>query len=387
MHATPEIVEAVLADRPEPPDPSPQPTQEPRNDVPGPVAAPEPVQGDTAPVGQSLELVDDLPLIPGADEFRSLAMQAKMLAGSALVPQALRDRPADVLLVLLTGRDLGISPTAALRKCYVVDGQVTVAPALKIALVRAKGLGAVRPAPGNDATQATAIAYGPDGVEWGRATFTIEDAERITSKGKRLTDGANWKNYPHRMLWWRVATQVVDDYFPEVAFGLYTPEELGAITGEDGEVLDVDGVEVVPGFEPQIPPGQSTIDADALAHVKGLANGLPAAARVALKDLLVRAHLPRTFDTSMTKSQYGKVCSLIRGVERDVARGVYPPDEPADTPADPQGVEESGDGDDIEDAVVVDDNGDPIDQDDAAPLGRLEQDPEGWEDYDTSPFE
>jgi hypothetical protein len=49
-------------------------------------------------------------------------------------------------------------------------------------------------------------------------------------------------------------------------------------------------------------------------------------------------------------------------------------------------VEEPGDGDGIEDAVIVDDDDEPIDPD-AAALGRLEQDPEGWEDYDTSPFE
>lgn len=271
----------------------------------------------------------DLPLIPGRDEFLSLAVQARTLAGSRLVPEALQNRPEDVLLVLLTGRDLGISPTAALRKCYVVDGKVTIAPALKLALVRAKGLGSIRPAPGNDASEATAVAYDPADRELGRVTVTVADMAKVKDRGKAMTDKSNWRNYPARMLWWRAAGWAVDDFFPEVAFGLYSPDELGAFTDEQGAPIDVREVETPDGFDPEERRRAARAAREAAAPTvagaeqveawRARANALDGAARVELKRLLVANGC--TVDGSAKLEQVearhaGRVGAILSGLER-----------------------------------------------------------------------
>lgn len=251
---------------------------------------------DTDPVSVAVSVVEDsvdqlapvlnLPVIAPDNEFRALAMQAKMLSGSSLVPKDLRGKPHDVLLVLMTGRDLGIAPTAALRKCYVVDGQVTIAPALKLALVKIKGMGCVRPAPDNDRTHATAIAYDAKGQEIARQTVTWDDVKDVTidyAGKKRMVDKDNWRNYPARMLWWRSAGWLVDDIWPEVAFGLYTPDEIGAMTDEEGRVVDVREVVVVDGYEKHKPAEAEKI-ADAVAEaLTARASALPDGAKDELK--------------------------------------------------------------------------------------------------------
>ncbi len=179
-----------------------------------------------------------------ADEFKALAAQALVLSRASAVPGALRGKPHDVLLVLMSARDLGLAPTVAMRKMYVVDGQVTIAPALKMALVRMKGLGRVWFDPANNAEEATCYGQrvGEDHVH--AVTFTMEDAKRAGLEKKN-----NWKAYPGRMLQWRAVGYLVDDVFPEVSFGMYSPDELGAYTDDDGHVIDVDAIDVPEGYE------------------------------------------------------------------------------------------------------------------------------------------
>lgn len=284
-------------------------------------------------VEEEVTLEAALPMIPGADEFRSMAMQAKIFATSGLVPDALRNKPADTLLVLMTGRDLGIAPTAALRKCYVVDGQVTIAPALKLALVKIKGLGSIRPAPGNNDQSATAVAFDLAGNEIARYTVTWEEMARVEyAKGKLLVDKQNWRNYPARMLWWRAAGYLVDDVFPEVAFGIYTPDEVGALTDEDGHAIDVMEVPVPEGYERGGRAAPVTFVSEAEAEeMKLRANGLPGEARKVLKGMLTERGVAG-FPYQLATSKQALVLGIIVALEKRAATGEWGPwsEDPAD---------------------------------------------------------
>lgn len=326
--------------------------------------------------------VIDLPVIAPEHEFRALAMQAKMLSDSSLVPSALRGKPHDVLLVLMTGRDLGIAPTAALRKCYVVDGQVTIAPMLKSALVKMKGAGCVRPAQDNDAEHATAIAYDPAGKEIARYTVTWDDVKDITinSSGKKLVAKDNWKNYPARMLWHRASGYIIDDIWPEISFGLYSPDEIGAITDEEGHVIDVAEVQVVDGFEKGNRRGKSN-DAppqlmdDATAEaLRVRASLLPADAKPLLKDQLVEREIRGSFFSNL-QSSAKVVDALITSFEKRAAGGEWGEWSP---PA-PDGVDADGVivAEIVPEAEPTRDAGQPTAEDvdgtwDAARLGMLD---------------
>lgn len=209
---------------------------------------------------------DQLAIVPPDQEMRALVQLAVTLSAAELVPRALRDKPNDVLLVLLTARDLGIKLTTALRLCYPIEGQVTVAPKLKLAIVRERGVAKVWPDEHNDSESATWYARRADDPEVTfSSTITWAEAQLVTGKGRLLdqrcggpldhVDGCkckdNWRNYPARMLSWRALGYLLDDACGEVAAGLYSPDELGAITDEDGAVvLDVaEAVGPLPGTD------------------------------------------------------------------------------------------------------------------------------------------
>lgn len=225
-------------------------------------AEPEPghqPDDDRAPAGELVPLADagvleERPLIPGHDELTVLAQLAVTFAQAGLVPKPLQQKPADVMLVLMTGRGLGIDPMVALRECHPIDGRVTVSPKLKLAIVRQRGLGRVWPDVDNDSEHARWFAERADdpGTVYA-GSFTMDDAKRAG-----LTNKDNWKKYPAQMLQWRALGYLIDQAFGEVGTGLYSADELGAVTDDEGHaVIDVTEVAPLPGIEPKEKPPAS----------------------------------------------------------------------------------------------------------------------------------
>lgn len=233
--------------------------------VPPPVESSELVHRDGA-VGSVLP---DLDVIPAQHEMRSIAQLANTLAAAHACPSALRGKPNDVFLVLLSARDLGVSLTTAMREFHVIEGKVTLSPKVKLALVRQAGIGAIWPAAENDALAATWHATRRDLPEhtvtstytWAEAQLAHLVDSRCTptehwrgegrGSGRNSADclcKSNWKTYPARMLSWRAVGYLLDDLFPEVGTGLYSPDELGAVTDEHGEPIEVRAVESLPGM-------------------------------------------------------------------------------------------------------------------------------------------
>lgn len=217
----------------------------------------------------------DLEVLPSSNELRGLAQMANTFALSDLVPAPLKGKPADVLLVLLTARDLGLSVTVALRECHPIDGRVTVSPKLKMAIVRQRGLGRIWGDAENGINHHTWYAARADDPETVyRVTYTWADAQRAglvqggclpdehsaqcdkgsqygaTRQERAKACKSNWRTYPGQMLQWRAVGYLMDQAFGEVGTGLYSPDELGGVTDDDGHVIDVlevGGVEGIAG--------------------------------------------------------------------------------------------------------------------------------------------
>jgi hypothetical protein len=229
----------------------------------------------------------ELPGVPGRDEFLALAMQARMLSLSGAAPKAIRDDPYVAFHVAMVGRDLGISPSAAIELIDVIPTgghpRLSLSPQLLNGQIRRLGIGEIVPAYRDD-TRCVAVALGPGGrdqrcrISWpdhqpdcscdvlGDTTFTWEDARtaglvaagcqpgthtpkclnRQSQSWERCNQG--YVTYPKRMLWWRAAGFAADDYFPEAGLGLYSPEELGAIVDESGRPIDPSTVSVPDGY-------------------------------------------------------------------------------------------------------------------------------------------
>lgn len=229
--------------------------------------------------------------LPGQTDLLALAQLANTFAGAALVPKPLQGKPADVLLVLLTARDLGLPATVALRECHPIDGRVTVSPKLKLAIVRERRLGRVWPDQDNDMHAHTWFASRHDDPETVyRATYTWEDGQRAGLVGRQCTPDehktsngkcpckSNWRTYPGQMLQWRAMGYLMDQAFGEVGTGLYGADELGAITDEEGRIIDVAEVGNLPGMEvPEVeaPPPPPPADPDGLWDLQVRIRALP----------------------------------------------------------------------------------------------------------------
>lgn len=216
-----------------------------------------------------LSVIDDLPVVPGIDELRGLAALAVTLSAAVVgIPPPLRGRPNDVLAVLLTGRDLGLSPMAALRGLDPIQGVVSVPPETVKALVHRNKLGRVWKGAETveSCTWHAVRADDPDHEE--SFTFTWDDAvaaelvspdckpRKHTETCRKGSGKLPWPKgcrqgyitYPKRMLSWRALGYLLSDVFSEVGTGLYSAEEMGAVVDERGRaVIDVEHTEPLPG--------------------------------------------------------------------------------------------------------------------------------------------
>jgi hypothetical protein len=255
--------------------------------------------------------------IPDRNEFLSLAMMARTMSMSGIVPKALQNKPADTFIVLLTGRDLGIPVTSAINQIHVIDGRPSLAPKLLNARIRKLGLGKI--VPGERSTEkAEAIAYGPHGERLGPATvFTWADAQEGRLVGKGCQPGAHardckcrqgYKTWPQRMLWWRAAGWCADDYFPEASLGLYSPEELGAVVDEEGVPIDPGTAPLPQGFEDVARGHADAVDppndpADT-AKLKATIAALPDEQKADLRNQWTKRQLPPVDQLTTSKASF-----------------------------------------------------------------------------------
>lgn len=158
-------------------------------------------------------------------ELRYLQAQAKQLAGTNLVPPALRGKPDDVLLVCLWGHSIGLPPVPATQNIHIIEGRPFPGAAAVQAAAQARGhrVQCVKAT----ATECTvrALRRGDD-PSWAiEVTWTMADAQRAG-----LTKKDNWTKYPGQMLFARAVREAVKRACPEVLMGM---QDAGWATDEE----------------------------------------------------------------------------------------------------------------------------------------------------------
>jgi hypothetical protein len=152
--------------------------------------------------------------------------QLKFIANTEFIPAALRGKLPAIGACVATGRALGLADMTALRSIHIIDGKATFSAELMVMLARKAGhsiVGEVSP------TSAKVTGKRCDNGDTMNVEWTLEQASKIKRKGKALTEGDNWKNYPESMLWARAVSQLCRMLFADCFAGAsYTPEELGA---------------------------------------------------------------------------------------------------------------------------------------------------------------
>ncbi len=144
--------------------------------------------------------------------FDPMYRLAQNLAMSDLLPKDLKGKAANVLIVMMYGQELGLSPVQSLQGIYVVNGRPSMSGQLWFSLIRKAGH-RITVSDHTDKSCTVTITRGDSGEEHAE-TFTWADAERAKLTGKDV-----WRQWPKRMLLWRAGSSCATIICPEVAMG------------------------------------------------------------------------------------------------------------------------------------------------------------------------
>lgn len=159
------------------------------------------------------------------EEVRTLSAT---IAKSSLLPDALRGKEADVLVSIMAGQELGLSPMAALRGVHVVKGKPVLAADTMVGVVLGSGLADYFTCIAETATSVTYETKRRGAPQPQQCTWTMEDAKRAG------LDGDNWRKYPRAMLKARCKAMLARDCYPDVLAGCYEEGEGADLARERG---------------------------------------------------------------------------------------------------------------------------------------------------------
>jgi hypothetical protein len=178
---------------------------------------------------------------------------AKLIAQSNMVPAAYKGKPADVLVAVQWGAELGLAPLQALQNIACINGKPSVYGDAALALVRGSSVCEdVEEVIEGDGEQmvATCIAK-RKGCKPVIARFSVFDAKAAGLWKKQ----GPWTQYPRRMLQMRARGFALRDAFPDVLKGLITAEEAADYPRQERDItpsnpLDKFAAQVVQQIEP-----------------------------------------------------------------------------------------------------------------------------------------
>lgn len=176
------------------------------------------------------------------DEVNSLS---ELLAKSTLLPDGLRGKTADIAVSILAGQELGLSPMAAIRGVFVVQGKPVLAADTMVGLVLASGLAEYFMCVEDTDARVTYETKRKGAPAPQRCSWTVEDTKRA---GLNTKD--NWRLYTRSMMKARAKAILARDAFPDVLAGCYDPDE------------DIRPVRASTPAEPFVPAGQPANDVE-----------------------------------------------------------------------------------------------------------------------------
>jgi len=141
---------------------------------------------------------------------------------------------AQAMVKVMAGAELGLPPFASMTGIHIVQGKPVLGANLVATLVKNDPRYNYRVKQADD--QACILTWYENGAAVGESSFTIAEATAAGLSGKD-----NWKKYTSDMLFARALTRGARRFAPGIFGGapIYTPEELGVDTDEDGHIIDV----------------------------------------------------------------------------------------------------------------------------------------------------
>lgn len=181
---------------------------------------------------------------------------SERLASSSLVHEALQKKPNDMLVILMTGRELGFAPMQSVRAVTIIEGTPTLKAEAIVALVK-KNPDCLRFQLVESTDKIAVYVAHRRGEDPTRMSFTIEQAKAAQLIHQtRNGQPNNWMKWPAAMLRARCATHLARAVFPDVVLGI----------AEENESVERFGVAEAPPeveVQRQVPASEAVIDIQA----------------------------------------------------------------------------------------------------------------------------
>jgi hypothetical protein len=178
------------------------------------------------------------PFVPAS--LGELYELCEKLAKSDLMPEALRGKPGNCAVVIMTGQELGLGPMLSARTINVIKGKSSLSADLMGALVQRSSVCEYFMPVETTATQAVYETKRRGCPRPVRLSWTIRQAQAAG-----LVNQPNWKAYPEAMLRARCEAALARMVYPDIVAGIYDPDELGAPSQPVNTYVDATVVESV----------------------------------------------------------------------------------------------------------------------------------------------
>ena len=165
----------------------------------------------------------------GPNEWAAMKEQAGMLIKTGFLPPSIKTAE-QVIMIAMTGRELGIGMMEAIRGVNVIAGKPSVSPQLMLALAIRTGQMQsydMKLVDGSAVVTVTRKGWPAHEVRFGKAEA---DAMGLTGKD-------NYKKQATVMYKWRALAEALRFTFPDAVSGIYTFDEVGANMSVEGELV------------------------------------------------------------------------------------------------------------------------------------------------------
>lgn len=141
---------------------------------------------------------------------------AEILAKSSLLPDALKGKVPDVVVQILAGQELGLSPMASIRGVHIVQGKPILSADTMVALVLASGSCEYFQVVNENETSVTYETKRKGAPSTQKYTWSDED-----TKAAGLNTKDNWRLHKKQMRRARCKAILARDVYPDVLAGVY----------------------------------------------------------------------------------------------------------------------------------------------------------------------
>ncbi|MEE9383171.1 MAG: hypothetical protein V3V08_07140 [Nannocystaceae bacterium] len=193
-------------------------------------------------------------------DFREAMDFAKFLATADMIPKAFKGKPADILLAVQMGVDVGLSPPQALQNIAVINGRPLMWGDAVLGVCRGSSVFDGErfleelPTHDNPVARCQVARKGEPPVI---RTFSKQDAETAQLWKKE----GPWQTYPMRMLQMRARAFALRDAFPDVLKGIRVREDYAGVPEQDERVISNVA-------DPALPPASAANRAKAKVKAK-----------------------------------------------------------------------------------------------------------------------